>query len=182
MISRAWCLHHLNVTFKSPDHLLNSINPIIEKSEVEIFPNEVAMDKFENIFEKVRTTYLSIKQHFNSEKDAFHSFFYSDALNKSSYRNKDQMLSEFEEWINQNHSWPITYEKLKSFGSVTLTNRTKQSYSAPNFTFTNFVDNYIEWYEQLKGIELAFTCLAINKIRWNIQELKKKEGLLVMMT
>ena len=33
----AWYLHHLNVTFKSPDHLLKSIYPIIEKSEVEIF-------------------------------------------------------------------------------------------------------------------------------------------------
>lgn len=173
----AWRLHHLNVTFKSPDHLLKSIYPIIEKSEVEIFPNELAMDKFEHIFEKVRTTYLSINQYFNSEKDAFHSFFYSDALNKSSYRNKDQMLSDFEEWMNQNHSCPITYDKLKFFGSVTLTNRTKQSHSAPNFTFANFVDDYIEWYEQLKGIELVFTCLAINKIRWNIQELKKKRGI-----
>ena len=64
---------------------------------------------------------------------------------------------------DQNHTCSITYDKLKFFGSVTLTNRTKQSHSAPNFTFANFVDDYIEWYEQLKGIELAFTCLAINK-------------------
>lgn len=173
----AWCLHHLNVTFKSPDHLLKSIHPIIVKSEVEIIPNEYSMDKFEKIFDKARITYLSIRQYFNSEKDAFHTFFYSNALNKSSYRNKDQILSDFEEWVNQNHACPITYEKLKFLGSFTLTKYTKKKYSAPNFTFANLVDDYNEWYNQLKGIELAFKCLAINKIRWNIQELKKKRGI-----
>lgn len=174
---KKWLSTQLNLEFQSPDKLLTTLEPLITNQDIRIDSEPVSFDNFEELFDSTNELFKQIRIYYEAEKDSFFQFYDSEALKGTYYRNKQKILSDFEDWLYQNNQSPSVYDKLHLFGVNVSTTYTKKDYEAPKLALFDIVQQYIDTRNQLSNIEYVFKRIAAQEIRKNIEKTKKSRGL-----
>ncbi len=173
-----WSRNHLNIEYQSPDKLLELIKPLILNPDINVEIGDVNTDDLESNYTSCISQYQKLKDSFKNDEDEIKSIFNSKALNGSKYRNKEQLLAEFELWITQDFECPKTYPGLIKFGSYLPEQGIKKDFEKPDLNIFRDVDNYIAEFEQLNRVNTWFIEKAITRIREIVNALKRKRRVL----
>ena len=173
-----WVLNKLNVQFQNPDKLIELIKPLVLNSSIEIEQNLHSFDDYKHYFKDAHILYSEIKAIYLNERIDFLEFFYSNALNKKIYKHKEELLSKFEEWLNQKELQLLDYKNLYLFGEDMLNKYLNKSYEIPSFKLFSIVQKYLSNLDILSEIDFVFKSQAVYAIRKNLVDLKNSRGIL----
>lgn len=171
-----WSKSYLNLLFRSPDRLLSQIKELIHQPDIILVPGEMNVEDFTEHFDDSVFAFHHMRDVFDKEYETLISFFESDALNGTKYRNKEQLVEQLKAWMNQDDMCPPPMKDLFKFGRFMPEEGLKKNKSAPDLELYKAVDTYLQSFEELTAIEIAFLLEAVQKIRNSIINLKRSRA------